>query len=149
GGLDVALEEALGEVIEDLAAVQTEIGGGEAAARDARNLVDLVDEAAHAPVERHVGDCELLEHAVRECSRARSATREGEHEQELVGRVGARVQLVAIALIAVPVLERSIDAEVGAAAERGERDRGSESPRPTLPAQAAPRRSGAAGSGAR
>jgi hypothetical protein len=51
----VALEEALRESRERVAPVQAEIGGREAPARDAGDLVDLVEQAAHAPIEARRG----------------------------------------------------------------------------------------------
>jgi hypothetical protein len=124
--LHVVVQEALRKILEHAAAVETQIGGGEAAAGYARDRVDLVDEAANSAVEGGVGDGELFEHAVGECRGPGASPREGEHQDQLVGRQWQHVTRRPIALRGRPRLERLVHRKVGSASAEDASEHGGE-----------------------
>jgi hypothetical protein len=84
GALDVALQETLLVIAEELVAVQAVGERGEAAARHAGDDVDGVDEANGVALgPDRLGPAQHLEHAVGERRRSRAAPREGEDHQRV------------------------------------------------------------------
>ena len=107
--LDVALQEPRLVLFEQALAVERVGERGEAAARNAGDDVDLVEQAGGAVADHDVGAPQLLEHAVGERRRARAATRERQHDHRIAGEAADVASLRPIAVGAHRRLQRGID----------------------------------------
>src|SRR5581483_9945183 len=120
--LEVALEDARREGLEEALAVERERGGGEGAARDGGDAVHLVEEPLLLALPDDLGLAEPLEHRERELRRARPAPREREADEERVRVLRAALELLeAVAALRLEALGALVHEVVRTPSER-ERD---------------------------
>ena len=120
--LDVALQEALLVLVEQLLTVETVGQRGEAAAGDAGDDVDRVEQAhLPAPGLLDLGAAKEFEDAVRERGGARAAPRERKDDQVGLVLDLRLARLEAVARVRVGLGDRRVDRAVGATAEQQQR----------------------------